>query len=201
MTTTKMTTEEVLESIQNSLHTACDPKTLLNDTANLIDEYNGSNKKGKEELQDKIDEKMGAVMAMMNIDKNYTVSEAVSERLRPLTIEFCKHIVKEYDCKTTSEKALAQLASSAYVRILEYTRIFNGSIRDKYLSHEQNGYYSLFSKEVDRAYRQFNTSITTLKQLRSPQIEVNIRAKTAFVADQQQINDNRNATIESKESK
>ena len=46
----------------------------------------------------------------------------------------------------------------------------------------------MLSKERDRAHRQYLSTIMTLKQLKAPAIEMNIKAKTAFVSQNQQIN-------------
>jgi hypothetical protein len=43
-------------------------------------------------------------------------------------------------------------------------------------------------KELDRAERHFFTALNTLKQIKSPMLEMNIHAKTAFIAQNQQIN-------------
>jgi hypothetical protein len=53
-------------------------------------------------------------------------------------------------------------------------------------------HYSVMSKELDRANRQFITALTTLKQMKAPSIEINVTAKTAFVAENQQFNVNKN---------
>ena len=42
--------------------------------------------------------------------------------------------------------------------------------------------------ELDRANRQFLTALQTLKQIKAPQLEVNVETKTAFVAQNQQFN-------------
>jgi hypothetical protein len=47
------------------------------------------------------------------------------------------------------------------------------------------------SKELDRANRQFITALTTLKQMKTPSIEINVTAKTAFVGKNQQFNANK----------
>ena len=58
----------------------------------------------------------------------------------------------------------------------------------EYLTHEKNGYYSLISKELDRAHRQYITTLTLLQQIKQPSIKVNVKTKNAYIAENQQIN-------------
>ena len=46
----------------------------------------------------------------------------------------------------------------------------------------------MLSKEVDKAHRQLIMALTTLKQIKNPPVEFNVKAKTAFLAQNQQIN-------------
>ena len=48
----------------------------------------------------------------------------------------------------------------------------------------------MISKELDRANRQFITALTTLKQIKAPSLEINVKTKAAFVAQNQQLNVN-----------
>ena len=64
----------------------------------------------------------------------------------------------------------------------------NSNIYELSISSEKNGYLAILSKELDRAHRQLITALTTLRQIKNPPIEFNVKAKTAFVAQNQQIN-------------
>jgi hypothetical protein len=46
------------------------------------------------------------------------------------------------------------------------------------------------SKDLDRAYRQFASTLTLLREIKSPTLTVNVKANTAFIAQQQQLNNN-----------
>ena len=110
------------------------------------------------------------------------------DKYRTLAIELCNQLIAEYECKTSSEKMLAQTASWAYCRMIEYSYKLNGLTRQEYLSNEKNGYYSMLSKEVDRCARQYLTAINTLKHFKQPPVSVTFKAQNAFVAQNQQIN-------------
>ena len=114
---------------------------------------------------------------------------AVGTYYKPLAIEVARQLAQEIQCKTASEKALVQLAASAYVRAVETAKRFNGCIEvADSITHLRTAYLAILSKHLDRCNRQFITAITTLKQMRSPTIEFNIKSKTAFVSQNQQIN-------------
>jgi hypothetical protein len=97
-------------------------------------------------------------------------------------------LVAEYDCKTASEKMLAQTAAWAYCRMIEYSRKLNGITRQEYLSSVKTGHYAVLSKEVDRCVRQYLSAINTLKHFKQPSLNVTFKAQNAFVAQNQQIN-------------
>jgi hypothetical protein len=106
------------------------------------------------------------------------------------SIEFANLLVEEYGCNTPSEKALVQVITSAYIRSLQYAEMLsiNTSGGGKPISHERNNYYSFLSKEIDRAQRQYITGLHTIKQLKSPSLPVTIKTTTAFIAENQQVN-------------
>lgn len=142
---------------------------------------------GKELSDDFMKDYRKAVVAL-GLSTHLPIAETVNEEYRTFLIEMVNTIEKEYDCKTPSEKALAETVASSYVRVIQYSRELTKCTREKSLSHEKNGYYGLVSKEVDRANRHFTTALMTLKQLKSPTLEVNVKAKNAFIGQNQQFN-------------
>ena len=74
----------------------------------------------------------------------------------------------------------------------------------EYISDERTRYLGYLSKQMDRAHRQYLSALMTLKQLKAPAIEMNIKTKNTFVAQNQQINatqpteSNKNETIDPK---
>jgi len=100
-------------------------------------------------------------------------------------------IEEEYDCKTASEYALAELAAGSYVRSLEASRELidaRAGVTNLFCLVEKTGYCKMLSKEIDRANRQFTSAILTLKQLKAPSMTLNVKAKNAFIAENQQFN-------------
>jgi len=128
----------------------------------------------------------------LGLSTHKPVAETVREEYRTFLIEMIRDIERDYDCKTAIEKALAETIASSYVRTLEFSRDLSLYTQDKNLSHEKNGYCSMLSKEIDRAYRIFLNALMTLKQIKSPTLELNIKAKTAFIGQNQQFNNKQN---------
>jgi len=129
-------------------------------------------------------------LAVYGLDNHSPLSYTIPDAYRPLAIEFSRQLIQDYDCQTAGEKALAETIVSAYARILILSRQLNATIyADSIpLATNQVRFYSMLSKELDRANRHFTTALTTLIQLKSPIPNINIKAKTALVAQVQQFN-------------
>jgi len=128
---------------------------------------------------------------LFGLDTQIPLWESVNYRYASLATSFSENLVKEYNCNTPSEKALAQVIANAYVRIFEYSNTLE-SFRNRAVNTNLVGYYSIISKELDRANRQFITALTTLKQLKAPSLELKVMVKNAFIAQNQQFNANQN---------
>lgn len=127
-------------------------------------------------------------MYAFGTDTHLPLAQSVGKTYRAMVMRDVREIEKEYDCKTTTEKMLAETIAGAHARIIQYSRRLNNFANVDGITELSTPYYALWSKEVDRAHRQMMTAIITLKQLKSPTLNVSINAKTAFVAENQQIN-------------
>lgn len=184
----KLTEAEVRDLVRRRLKADCDPelifKTAREKFESLKDIKREEFKEPKEELQ-----KFAYNSLMpLGLETHYPLAETVKDSYRPLVIEVARQIEKEYDCKTPSEKILAETIAGAHIRIINYSRKLNALTDEGYLTAERNGYGNMLSKEIDRAQRHLITALMTIKQIKSPSIELNVKAKTAFLAQNQQIN-------------
>jgi hypothetical protein len=166
---------------------------VLSEPDNLLKDVDKKFKKMKEskfsdESQEEFRDVATKALPIVGLENHYQCSECIGEHYRPFVIQFARDLVQEYGCKTMSEKALAELAAASYGRVLEYSQVFNSCLRIEYLSSEKNNYYSMIGKEVDRANRQFITSLNLLKQIKSPNIQVSVKTNAAFISQNQQIN-------------
>lgn len=110
-----------------------------------------------------------------------------------LVVLTARQLITEYDCHTTSERAMGRLAANAYARILENSRVLAELVQHEKATQLYINLYSTMSKELDRATRQFDTAISNLIRMKSPSMNVSVTAKTAFVANNQQFNVNQNS--------
>ena len=174
------------EFLRRTRFASCEPKELLVQLADMAERH-WAGEKGKK-FDKELNEKLNAALPIDSLNTHYELASTVGERIRPLVIEFARKIIVEYDCKTVSEKALAEVVVSAYARILECSKCMQDITLVKYTSNALNGLYEIISKELDRAHRHFVTSLATLRQIKSPTLEVNVRAQTAIIGQNQQFN-------------
>lgn len=186
---TKPITPEVVREVLQKHKAGVVPSALLKETADLWNEFEAADGQKKKALEVKLNDKLGQASAILHLDNHYLFAETVNEnKNRTLMIEMINQLIAEYDCNTATEKMLAQTAGWAYCRMIEYSYKLNGVTRQEFISHEKNGLYSLLSKEVDRATRQYLMAINTLKHFKQPPLNVTLKTNNAFVAQNQQIN-------------
>lgn len=119
------------------------------------------------------------------------VMTPLTEEYRQMASDMTERLVEEYDCQTVTELNLAKMAALSYVKALDYGERFRYCMDLEFHSSEHNGFYAMLGKEIDRANRLFISAITTLKQFKAPALNINVTAKNAFVANNQQINANK----------
>jgi len=162
---------------------AYDPKRLLNKFALEMGEVR---KKGLTEQFFLNHEK---VAFALGLDTHSPASLSVQEEYRHFLVEMINRVEYEHDCKTAIEKSLAETIALSHIRIVSLTKRFNAyTVDDVTPTKEATDYYNLISKEIDRAHRQLNNAILTLKQVKTPRMPLNVTAKTAFIAQNQQFN-------------
>ncbi len=144
---------------------------------------------------EKLNEKV--LHAMIGLEENTHAGLTISfnEEYRALTKEFSTKVINEYSCVTALEKAFAEIIANAYVRILDNSRRLNNELSCKDITPNRNNYIANLSKQLDRTHRQLTSAVFSLKQLKQPQIEVNVKAINAFVSQNQQINVNKKDEI------
>ena len=159
------------------------PKTLTDRLAKQLD--SGIAKNPTQQFLNEY-EKVGFALGL---ETHTPVSESVKEEYRYFLTDMIQSIEREYSCKTAIEKSLAEAIGLTHVRIISLSKTFNDYISgDRTLSKERNEYYDLIGKELDRAYRQLNSSILTLRQIKISTTPLKVNAKTAYFAQNQQIN-------------
>jgi DNA-directed RNA polymerase beta' subunit len=116
------------------------------------------------------------------------MSEQVTSRYRPLVTQLARQLIEEYKCTTASEKGLVSMIAGAYGRWLELSSNFQSVAGIEYLSHEKAHWYTMMGKEVDRAFKQYQSGLLTLQTLKNPLAGASIRANNAYIGQNQQFN-------------
>ena len=132
------------------------------------------------------------VLSESENESRFNLISTFSDTLQPLIRKLTTDIEKEYNCTTSLEKSLVGTIVNAYARILDNSRRLNAELECNNITSNRNKYISNLSVQVDRANRQFLNSILALKQLKAPAVKMNIKADTAFVAQNQQVNQKEN---------
>ncbi len=167
------------------------PRHVLSDFDIKLEKYEKSTGKQKIKAKKALLESLERAVFVVGLDNHFPLTEIISsDRNRGLMVDFADSLVEEYKCKTSYEKALVHLVVGSYAKYLEYSKFFNTCRKIEYLTKEKVDYYSMIAKEADRAHRSFISALTTLQQIKSPPIKVSVKANTAFVAENQQLNKN-----------
>lgn len=144
-----------------------------------------------------------------SFDSGFIVKNFVIRNDSSLAFKLRGDLVKEYSVSTTSEKMIIDLVVTAYIRYLECSRLYSSLLepvtKNSYDEDEDDEegetwtytYNQLktntikeLGKQIGMAHQQYITSLTFLKELKRPSINVNIKTKQAFVAENQQFNKN-----------
>ncbi len=145
-------------------------------------------RRDKDEEQRELQEPALSAMFALEVETHVALMDSFNEKYRGMAKELCAQIIRENNCSTHMEKMLAETIAGSFVRYIDSSKRYNSYVPGDSTSSEQNHLLAVMSKQIDRAHRQFLSSFAMLRQIKQPQLEVNIRAKNAFVAGNQQIN-------------
>lgn len=166
------------------------PNSALQELVNgLWSSYQNGSPKDREKLEAEMQKQVSAVMYAFEVDTQMAMMESFGERFRGSAKEVCKQFICDFDCKSNTEKIMAETAAIAFMRYLDASRRFNNCLEASTdLSAAKTAFLAMLSKERDRAHRQYLSTVLTLKQMKSPTLEMNIRTKNTFIAQNQQVN-------------
>ncbi len=129
-------------------------------------------------------------VTLFEFDKGVLMTTAIPEKYRAFCIDFSRKLQKEYQCEMASEKATAELVAVNFVRTLEIQNKINSYLALGNITDMGVKYLAVLSKELDRANRHYLNSLQTLKMIKLPALEVNIRTQTAVVGQNQVVQSN-----------
>lgn len=175
-----------------------DPNHVLKEFGELYDQWIVTVEKD-EQLEKAMQEKISKAVKAIGMDNFYQLADSLPAKYSSILIDLARRTVSDYDCKTAAEKGLAQIMANAFGRILFLSEHLATVENLRYVRSEWNGFYSAIGKEIDRATRQYTSALMALKQLKSPALKLSIKADSAFIAENQQLNDNRKLNSDTKE--
>ncbi|MDD2890862.1 MAG: hypothetical protein PHE49_09545 [bacterium] len=176
----------------------CDPDYNLNKIAEkIIPALRIKN----EEISDEDRVMIRQAVTDLGFENDLSIMESVEDRYRGMMINLRRELIKEYDCKSYGEKALVDMAVSAYARNFTFNKRLLFLDKIKTADNEINGFITALGKEIDRANRHFITALEVLRQFKQPELKVNVKTNNAFISQNQQFNNNQNKQDERVEAK
>ena len=176
---------------------------------------------------DKILAKDSPYLADLNIFKTVTINEfqngvlmceSLQDIFKTFAIDMMRKLQQEYDCQTTSEKAIAELATMEYVRTLDLnwkmkeSSAFQQTLASAHTCGGNKTYFSSdtsdktcrgcnravielkvyenLGRELDRANRHFLATIQTLRMMKQPPLQLTINSDTTVVGQNQIVQTN-----------
>ena len=188
----RYTVQEARSFVLESTSVLVDPNELLGKFANEYMPVVFSCDDGR---QKEISEKISELALAFSSETGFMLMKSVGEEYRSLALQMKRDLQEEFDCKTVSERMLVDLMVNSYIKKLRYSDKMEHN--QKYIGHKYDSYRNYLSKEIDRSYRQFTSSLEILRFLRQPAIKVSIKTNNAFVGENQQFN----TKVESNEAK
>lgn len=187
-----------------------DPEIILEEVGRNLDAYGKDYG-----IHDELNELNDQAMSLHEFGNGKLMTKALPEEYSTFAIDFSRKLQKQYVCQTIAEKAIAESAVMNYVEQLGIQKRLTAALDNqewlstKGKSHEEcergkDSFYASVDrfhgckraelglklintlyKELDRASRQFLMSIHTLRMMKQPPVQVNIKTSTAIVGQNQ----------------
>lgn len=151
-------------------------------------------KNGGQEAIQKYIQKYQEAALVNGVVNGKVVEGSVNNGHQNQVMELRKQFVAEYQANTVSELMIIDMAINAYFRSLHTSRIYSC------LSQKNDGTFEYsqlkinfmkeLGKQIDSANKQFISTITLLKEIKRPPINIKVNSKQAFVGQNLQFNKN-----------
>ena len=131
-------------------------------------------------------------MTLSEFDNGAILVNVVPEMYKTFGINMLRQLQKDYNCTLISEKATAELVTTSYIRTLAIQLRLDFYLERTELNKADLTFIAILSKEQDRATRQYLAALQTLRMLKVPPLQFNMRADTAIIGQNQIIQENKN---------
>lgn len=146
----------------------------------------------KHSVESEIKDTLALYNKANSLNTSVNMLNAIEPEQRGMAIEIIKELKQEYCVKKAQDKIYLQIATNAICRYYSNMSDFEHWKRHDWNSHERVAYMGMLSKDTDKAFRQYNSVIQYFEGKKQPPIKVNVKANNAFVAQNQQFNNNDN---------
>jgi len=126
------------------------------------------------------------------LDNGFILSSIETDKKSKGLLETRRQLIEEYKCTTPTELMLIDRIVSGYwksMRLERLSRLILEKDGGDTLSYDQLKINLLkeMQKGIEQADRQFTANLTLLKDIKSPKLNVRIKAENAYIGDKQQI--------------
>jgi hypothetical protein len=186
----KFTKDEMEKVLLNDMSVSGDLAANLQKLGEtILPEFLDGKATGAHQADDELEKISTEALLALEAKSHLGLMISFNQKYRGMAKELTTQIIAEYDCNTHLEKMQAEIVVNGFVRVLENSKRLNNCFEGgEYISSERTQYLAMLSKQIDRSHRQYLSALMTLKQMKAPTIEMHIKAKTAFVSQNQQIN-------------
>ncbi|MCX6734314.1 MAG: hypothetical protein NTZ25_00185 [Candidatus Peregrinibacteria bacterium] len=188
----KLRSGEALEIVKKDFLRAnkltCDPDVYVRKFAEILyPKYIINHEDGTKMTEAEKAIQLEAVMSF-GVENDASIVDSIEDNNRGMAIKIRRELIKEHSCETYSEKMMVDMIVSSYMRNITAARKLKNALNRDTTSDILNKFTSVLSQEIDRAQRHFLTSLTSLKQIKSPNLSVNVKTNNAFFGQNQQVN-------------
>jgi len=174
-----------ISDIEERFYIQPDPKLLLNNALKELKKMSeGMN------YQKKKTPNLYRVFSTLEFEKGMLLTSCFPTTHQSFAIDLNRKFQKEFDCKTPMEKSLAELAVINFCRTLYIQKKINDYLERGVVTDIGVGYLNFLSKELDRANRHYLTALQSIKAIKQPNIEVNVKTQTAVFGHNQVVQTN-----------
>lgn len=178
----------VTEVFLKDAHVDCDPDDYLQKVGRVLHPKYIINNEDVSNMTESESKLLRDAVMSLAVENDVSLIQSVEEQYRGLAMKIRRELIKEHDCETYSEKMLVDMIVSSYIRNLTASRVLMEALTKGQTTDILNKFISVSSQETDRANRHYVTALATLKQMKSPNLSVNVKTNNAFFAQNQQIN-------------
>lgn len=189
---TEEKSKKLINSIRQIMHYEYDIKS-----EKLIDEGLAELAKMKTgEIPAEKCKRVQQVMKTLEFEKGQLLLMALPEEYRAFGLDYFRNIQIEHNCNTPTERSLAESISLCFMQTLFIQKKITAYLGLESISDTGIKYLGFLSVELDKAHKRYLSSLQILTSIKNPQAEMNVRAQTAIIGNNQLIQSNNNTDVD-----